>query len=913
MSGPLSRLGERARAFLRRDLLDAELREEIEGHIALRRDALVEEGMAPEEAERQARLRFGSASLAREDARALWSFPTLESFIQDLAYGARVLRRSPLFTAAAVASLAIAIGAGTTVFTLSDALLLRRLPVGDPESLRVLRWTSGPRSPFGALEGTGSRDEDGMRSTSFSEVAWREMRAAAAGEAEIFGFADLYRVNALVDGLAERTGGQVVSGSYYATLGLAPAAGRLLGPGDDRPEAPPVVVLSHAYWQERFGGDASALGRLIVVNGVAFSIVGVAPRGFHGTLQVHDRPQFTFPLVHFRTLSHNDEAASPSYWHVLMMARLRPGGSDAVLLPRLQTVLSRTTAASKPELGAADLPRLELLPGSRGQLERRDHTRASLATMAVIVGLLLLTACANVASLQLARGEARGHEVATRLAIGASRRRIVRQLLTEGLLLAAAAAGFGLILARVAAAALLPAVADSEEFIVDLPLRAGTFAFAAAVAGLCALSFALAPALRLTRPGTAASLDSRAARATGRRPLGSALVVAQVALTLVLVASAGWLVASARNLEAVDPGFDMSRLLLVDLDPSDQAGGPDRGALYAGVLETAGAVPGVDTATLTSQRLLSQSGAIGVTLAVGAPLPPRDGPGASAFEGAHQTHVLAVGDAFFAAYRIPFLRGRGFSGADRTDRARVAVVNRRLARQTFGTEDVLGRRLFDPEDEAHPYEVVGVVPDAHYRTLRDDAPATLYVSARQQPPTRAVLAVKTSGDPLDVVASLRAALRRDHPTLAVSAFGSQAQQARDSLQQERMFARLASLLGAATLVLCATGLFGLLGYNVARRTREIGVRMALGARRGRLAAMVVRQSLILVAVGIVIGAPAALAGRRVVESMLFGLAASDHRILALAIATMLGVGLLAALLPARRAASVDPLVALRSE
>lgn len=913
MSGPLTHLWERLKALRGRDRLDAELREEIEGHIAMRRDALVEEGLAPEEAERQARLRFGNASLAREDARALWGFPTLESFLQDLAYGARVLRRSPLFTAAAVASLAIAIGAGTTVFTLADALLLRRLPVRDAGSLRVLRWTSGPRSPFGALEGTGSRDDDGMRSTSFSEVAWQEMRAAAADQAEIVGFADLYRVNALVDGLAERTGGQVVSGNYYATLGLAPSLGRLLDAGDDRADAAPVVVLSHAYWQERFGGDAAALGRWIVVNGVAFSIVGVAPRGFHGTLQVGDRPELTFPLAHFRTLSHNDDAASPTYWHVLMMARLGPGAGDAALLPRLQTVLARTTAASKPELGAADLPRVELLPGSRGQLERRDHTRSSLAAMGVIVGLLLLTACANVASLQLARGEARGHEVATRLAIGASRRRIVRQLLTEGLLLAAAAAAIGLILARVAAAALLPAVADGEEFVVDLPLRAGTLAFAAAAAALCALSFALAPALRLTRPGRGPSLDSHAARTTSRRPLGSALVVAQVALTLVLVASAGWLVVSARNLEAVDPGFDMSRLLLVDLDPSDQAGGPDRAALYAAVLETAGAVPGVETATLTSVRLLSQSGNIGVTLAVGAPLPPRDGPGATAFEGAHQTHLLAVGDAFFAAYGMPVLRGRSFNALDRKDGTPAAVINRRLARQTFGTEDALGRRLFDPENEARPYEVVGVVADAHYRSLRDDAPATLYVSARQQPPARAVLAVKTAGEPLDVVASLRTALRRDQPTLAVSAFGSQAQQARDSLQQERMFARLASLLGAATLVLCATGLFGLLGYNVARRTRELGVRMALGARRGKLAAMVVRQSLVLVAVGVVIGAPAALAGRRVVESMLFGVASGDHRILGLAIATMLGVGLLAALLPARRAASVDPLVALRSE
>jgi predicted permease len=911
MSGSLSNLWERLKSLRGRARLDAELREEIEGHIALRRDALVASGLAPEEAERQARLRFGSASLAREDARAVWGFPALESVAQDIGYGVRVLRRAPLFTTAAVLSLTVAIGAATTVFTLADALLFRKLPVRDPDSLRVLRWTSGPRTPFGSLEGTGSRDENGMRSTSFSEVAWQGMREAAAGRAELFGFANLYRVNATVDGRAERTGGQVVSGNYYATLGLAPALGRLLDAGDDRPEAAPAVVLSHAYWLDRFGGDAAALGRLVVVNGVAFPIVGVAPRGFHGTLQVDDRPELTFPLAQFRTLTHNDDAASPTYWHVLTMARLREGQTAEALQPRLQTVLTRTTADSKPELAAADLPRLELLPGSRGQLERRGRTRPAFASMGTIVALLLLVGCANVASLQLARGEARGHEIATRLAIGASRRRVVRQLLTEGLLLSCGAATLGLLVARFATAGLLPALGEGEALVVDLPIGPASFLFAALTAALCAVSFALTPALRLTRSGP--GLDARAGRATGRRPLGSALVVAQVALTLVLVATAGLLVASARNLEAVDPGFDVTRLLLVELDPSDHEGGPERGALYASILDAAAALPGVEAATLTSHRLLSQSATIGTTVAAGAPVPAPDSPDVAAFAAAHETHVLAIGDDFFRAYGLRLLRGRAFGRLDAKDAPSVAVVNRRLARQLFGTENVLGRRLVDPEDPKHPYEVVGLVGDARYGYLRDAAPATLYVSARQQPPQRAVLAVKTLGDPLDSVSAVRAALGRVQPTLAVSGFGSQAQQARDSLRQERLFAHLASLLGAATLLLCATGLFGLLGYNVARRTREIGVRMALGARRAGVAWLVVRQSLWLVAVGIGLGAPASVAAGRVVESMLFGLAPDDVRILALAVTLMLLVGLLAAFLPARRAASVDPLIALRAE
>lgn len=907
-------------ARLRRARLDDEMREEIAQHIDARRRQLIDDGMDPREAAYEARRMFGNATVIREETRDMWSFQWFESMLQDVRFGARLLRRSPVFTLAAVASLSIGIGAAAAVFSLADGILFRTLPVRSPQELVLFRWVSGPELPLESLNGFGSQSETESSSTSFSLRLFDAARATLAREADVFAFADLYRASLSLDGRADIVFAQVVSGNYFEALGVAPAAGRLLGPGDDRADAVPAAVISHDFWRRRLGGAADSVGRMIAVNGVSFTIAGVLPRGFTGTMQVGQPLDVVLPMSAYEAVTRGDgDPRDPNYWWVLMMARLKPGATAERIRPTADLLLKQGVAAAMPGFPADKLPRMSVEDGARGQTEIREEIREPIQIMAGVVLIVLLVACANVANLLLARGRARAREVAVRTAIGAPRRRVLRQLLTEGLLLGLLASAIGLVLAQWISSALLPALApDVETMTVQYALDLRILAFTSLLGTACSILFALVPAIRATDVTlTFALQESTRGTVGGRRRFaaGGALVVAQVALSLLLLSAAALLTWSASRLQRVDPGFDPDNLLTFSVD-SRLNGYDDAQArgFAERALEALRGLPSVVGASLTSHRLIANSSSVGVSRREGVPPLPPNSAEARAYAQKNRTWRQAVDDRFFETFRIPLVSGRTFPPAVRPDGPGVAIVNESLARQLFGTTDVLGRRfVMGLREGGQPLEIIGVAADAHYTSLRSAPPPTAYFPYQQAPGGRVTFAVRTAGDPMALAAAVREAMRRADPGLPIFAVRTQADQIRRSLAQERLFANLAILLGAVTLALSGIGLYGLLAYAVTRRTPEIGVRIALGAGRREVRWMILRQSLVLVGLGLALGIPAAAAAARFVDSLLFGLSPCDPRALAAAALLMIAVGMAAAYVPARRAARIDPLTALRTE
>ena len=914
----MSPLFRRLRAWIRRHRLDDDLAEEMRLHLEMRRDALVAAGMDPGEAAREARRRFGNLTALREETRDMWGFPSVETLVHDVRFGARMLRRAPAFSATAILSLAIGIGASTAVFSLANTVLLGKLRVPDPDALVVLRWFNTGEFPFASLNGYGTQRNGENSSTSFSRLAFEEARKGTAGQADIFGFADLYRVNVAADGRPEIEPAQVVSDNYYAALGVRAAAGRLIGPADLAPDAPPVAVISYEYWQRRFGGAADAVGRALVVNNIPLTIVGVAERGFDGTLQVGQRPAISLPLSLYGAVARGDDPTNPDSWWVLMMGRLAPGATAAAVQPRLDAIVKQTIRSVRPAIDAGSMPRVTVDPGAHGQTEARQTMREPLQAMAWVVAIVLLVACANVSTLLLARGRARVREVAVRVAIGAPRRRVVRQLLTESLLLASIGSAAGLAVASWLTTALAPAVVGTGP--ANIQIQAGldwrVVSFTMVLAAACSVAFGLAPALRSTDVKIAGGLQEagRGGGAAGQRTrLGPALVVVQVALSMLLLSIAGLLAYSVRNLQNVTPGFDPHNVIVFGIDP--QQNGYDEPRVrqtVEGALQRLRALPGVLGASLSSHRLIANSSAIGVAARMDEVRPAPGGEGASAFMEQHRVWRQVVDETFLDTMGIRILRGRAIAASDTKEAMTAAVVNDTLARQLFGTADVVGRQFRLGLRSDTPVQIVGVAADARYTSMRAGPPPTAYLSYRQQPLSSVTLEVRTAGDAKAMAPAIREAMRGVDAALPLVDLRTQDDQILASLTEERLFARLATLLGAVTLLLSGIGVYGLLAYAVTRRTQEIGVRMALGAERGSVRWMILRQSLVLAGIGLVVGIPAAMYGTRVVESMLFGLTPRDPLTVASAAIVMTLVALAAAYLPARRASRVDPIVALRA-
>ena len=857
---------------------------------------------------------------------------------QDLRFGARMLARTPGLTAVAVLSLALGIGANTALFSVVDAVLLKKLPVREPERLVLFRSLSGTDFSPGGYNGNSDRDDAGrVIRTSFPFQSYERLRERQ-GEVvtDVFAFGGV-TLNVNAGGQAEVASGQAVTGNYYTALGVGSAVGRVLGDEDDRASAAPAAVLSHRFWQRRFGGDPSVVGRQINLNNVPFTVVGVTPQEFQGTMQVGTSPDVTIPVAwEPRVSPERSRMAGAGTWWLRVMGRLAPGATpeqaralfDATFresvvehrAARLALAQGASQQASLRPLKPEEVPQLDTTPGAQGEMDTRGDYQRPLYMLLGVVGLVLLIACANVANLLLARGAARQREIAVRLALGARRRRLVRQLLTESLLLALTGGALGVLLAFWIKDGLMSVGVwgGGRMGALDPQLDLRVLGFTMLLSLLTGVLFGLAPAWRSTDIDLTPALKdgSRGSTGTGRAWLSKSLVVAQVALTLLLLVGAGLFLRTLVNLKRVETGFNTHNLLLFSVDPALIGYKDERlVTLYKGMAERLEAVPGVSSVTFSRNPLLSfSSSSRNFYMPDAAPLTGADGRPSPAGE----VYVHQVRENFLEAMEVPLLAGRALSERDDARSPKVAVVNQTFAQKFFGGENPIGRRInFDPEKPGE-VEIVGLARDAKYTSQRAQTPPTAYLPWLQELRSAGSVyfEVRTGGDPEGAVAAVRQAVREVDANLPLANLKTQVEQADETMALERLFAKLLGLFGLLAQLLAAIGLYGVLAWSVSRRTHEIGIRMALGASRTDVLRMVLRQGMGLTLLGVGVGLAGAYALSRYMESlsnMLYDVKPADPLTFGLTALFLMLVALVACYAPARRATKVDPMVALRYE
>jgi macrolide transport system ATP-binding/permease protein len=903
--------------FQRRTKED-ELRDELEFHLSEETEDRRATGLTEDQATRAARRDLGNIALVREDARAAWTWTLLEQLAQDVRYALRTMRRNPLFAALAALSLALGIGANTAIYSFMDAILLRSLPVADPASLVVVKWRSRPfvasRSEFvlRSVDGRTDPDLNGVTGGIFPYPAFERLREASDGVfSSLFSYDTARTLNVMIDSQTELANGEYVSGDFFGGLGVPPAAGRLIAPDDDRAGADPVAVVSQGYAQRRFGSADAAVGRAILINNVPFTVVGVVPGRFSG-VDPAVSPSVYLPLR--ANLVLNDKSPgdylNPNYYWLDMMARLRPGVSLAQAQAALAVPFARWVEGTANEVERANLPVLRLEAGGAGlNTLRREYTKP-LYVLLTMVGLILAIACANTANLLLARAAARRREMAVRLSIGAGRSRLVRQLLTESVVLALTGGALGVLIAVAGIGVLTGLLANGQEsFTLHADLNWRVLLVTLGLSVLSGIVFGLAPAVQSASPALLPALKDTSAGGPRRRLLTSlpritltqGLVVSQIAISLLLLVATGLFGRTLANLQSVPLGFNRDNLLLFDLN-APQAGVPpaQAAAFYEDLRGRFGNVPGVTGATLSRSSIIRAGHAHSITV---------NG------QGTQGSRMLLIGPSFFSTMQIPILRGRGIEDGDRLGTTPVAVVSDLFAKTFFGDRDPIGQHLVIGRNRVD-VEVVGVAATVRYGGLKRTVPPVVYVpypQATYQPLQGMTFALRTSGDPLAMAGLVRRLVHEADARVPVAGVRTQAADIDQTINQEIVFARLCTAFALLALIIASVGLYGTMAYTVARRTREIGIRVALGARRGAVIWMVLREVCVLAAAGLAIGVPIALGTSRFVEAFLFGTRPNDPRAIAIAVVILVSAALAAGFAPARRASRIDPMVALRHE
>ncbi len=842
--------------------------------------------------------------------------------LNDVLHGVRVLLRARGWTAVVVLSLALGIGANAALFSAVSGLLLKELAVSDPATLVRLKYAGRndmvtSSSDYGVSAPIGGQQ---VRAT-FSYPIFQELRAANRTMSDMFAAGPLGTVNVVVDGNADTARAFISTGNYYRVLGVTAHIGRTILPEDDRPEAPPIAVISHRYWRQRFGGDPNVLGKVVRIADVPLTIVGVLPREFIGIQRpIGDAHDISVPLALDSRLSSNPKRLSePTNYWLHIMGRLEPGVSAEQVEGNLNGVFQQAARAglagylaSLPEEERSNsgnrirtsVPSLVVHRGGRGIYDPNPADVRAVSILSAVVAAILIIVCANVANLLLSRATARQRELSIRLSMGATRGRLVRQLLTESVLLASIGGALG-ILVGYWGAQLLPGVLGQTS-----PLDWRVLGFVVAVTVATGVVFGMAPALRATgiNVNTALKESSRSV-ARSRTFVGKMLLAVQVAVSLVVLIGAGLFLRTVQNLREVDVGFDPQNLVLFHVDPRmiqyDRARAL---GLFKSIVDRVAAVPGVRAVTFSHVPLLSGGrNSTGIFV---------DGRAYDPARRNHDngTHRLVVWPNFFETMGMPLIVGRGFSQRDSEGAQKVAVVNQAAARKFFPGENPIGRRFGHSIETSGELEIVGVLRDAKYDTMRDPAPPTMYVPYPQATSiNNAVFEVRTAGDPVAAIGIIRDAVRQVHPTLPLMNVDTQMDRLEQRLNQEKVFAQAYALFGGLALLLASIGLFGLMSYSVARRTSEIGIRMAIGAEGRDVLSLVMRESMALVASGVAIGLAIAAMASQLVESQLFGIAPTDPVTTALAVVMMIAVSALASYIPARRASRVDPITALRYE
>ncbi len=832
----------------------------------------------------------------------------MAAILRDLLYSLRSLRKSPVFLAVAVLSLALGIGANTAIFTLINQLILQPLPVKDPEQLVML---AGRGRHYG-----GNNGPDRLSYPMYQEI--RDKNQVFSGMFCTYPST----VSASFEGRTELIGADFVSGNYFPVLGIGAAAGRVFTASDDLVQGGhPLAVLSYGYWRARFGADRNIVGKQIVVNGRSLTIIGVSPAGFDG-VEPGRAPQIRIPMTMKDDLPRSDFSRlnNDRFRWTEVFGRLKPGitreKAQAGLQPLFHQILNREVT-EKPFAKAAPLVKqeflkmwMEVMPGSKGRSNLRKAYSKPLFALMGIVGLVLLIACSNLANLLIARASARQKEIAVRLALGAGRGRLIRQLLVESLVLAAVGGSLGVGLAIVIDQALIDFLPSghtplSLSSTPDWTVLGFTFVISLLAGGV----FGLVPAMQSTRPSLANTLKDQAGSVLhgGSAGLRKGLVVAQVSLSLLLLIGAGLFLQSLRNLKTLNPGFEVKNLLAFDVDPTMNRYDPKWTTDYFRRLhETLSALPGVESHTFAVVPVLEDNEWDNWVTIEGYSAKQDERP---------DPHMQFCSPGFFQTLKIPVLLGRDFTDRDVAGAPKVGIVNQKFVKRYFGDANPLGRHIgmgIDPGTKTD-IQIVGVVGDTKYESLRDEIPYELYVPAAQSGPNGGTVYVRAPGDPTSMFNTLRAAVRGVDAGVPMYDMRTLDHQMEISLLTERLLATLSSVFGCLATLLAALGLYGVMAFMVARRTREIGIRMALGAGQGSVVWMVLRETLTLAGIGVAIGLVGAYAVTRLIQTQLFGVQPTDLLTMAAASLGIAAVTALAGYIPARRATAIDPMSALRWE
>ncbi len=891
----------------------AEIEEELRFHV----DMDIAEGQNT----RDARMRLGNATRIQEETRAMGIVEWLDSAVRDATYGLRQLRKAPVLVAAVVLSLAIGVGANTAIFSLVDAAILKPLPVRDPDSLRVIEWTNHG-FPAGVTNINGDFrpiSEDRMQASSVGANLYRRLAREQTVFEALVGVADPDSVAFGVDGsAAEQVSLQYVSGNFFQGVGSLPVVGRPFRVEEDRVGQEPVVVVSHRFWMRRFGGRIDALESKVRINNVPVRIAGVAAPEFFGLSAGHWTDVYA-PLASRVAFSPGEgngaRGEDDSDWWVRQAGRLKPGISDATARTEIANMLRKLATPATGPVDAKNIPEAVMLPGRRGFDALNASDESALWILMLLVGVLLLIVCANVANLLLARTVNRRRESAVRLALGATRWRVFRQQLIESGVLAAVGGAAGVALGYVLAQSihvLLQSGQDASSAF-DLRLDVRVLAYAGAISTAAALLFGLAPAVRAAHANLNDALKAQARSVQGGQLRFPRLLVAvQIGLSLTALVAAGLLGRSLENLKWIDIGFDRENLAYASLNPWQSGYSPERVGPYVDRLRGELArLPGVTSVTPVQFRLLSGNGNGSVVSIPGRPSAPR--PNGLVYE----ADVVArnkVADRFFETLRIPLLAGRAIEPRDIHPNPEAVVVDELFTRRFFPNQNPLGRRFGYSLNENSKYQIVGVVRNSRYSNLRGDGYPTVYepyLPGETRGPIH--FAIRAGVDSGSVAEAVRKVVASVDPAVPLSEFQTQTGLIDRLLRTERLLGFVSGAFGLVALTLTGIGLGGLLAYAVARRTNEIGVRMALGARAADVIRMILRDSLRTVGFGILMGLPCAYVVGRMLKQTLFGLQPLDPWTAGFSLAALLAIAVVAAWLPARRAAKIDPMTALREE
>jgi predicted permease len=906
------------RAVLQRTRMESEMDAELRFHIEAFAEDLVRSGVPRAEALRRARLEFGGIERAKEECRDARGTNLIESLIQDLRFGLRMLRKSPGFTAVAVLTLALGIGANTAIFSLINAIMLRSLPVKDPRHLVLFQWESDKWPPHFSMTGWNSE-------FSFSYEEFKEFSALQNVMSSVFAFVPLgfndQNTTVGINGEPTLADGAMVTGQYFSGLGVTPLLGRGITDADENPGAPRAVVISYVYWTRRFARDPSIIGKSVTLNGIPFTIVGVTPGNFYG-ISVGTEPDLWVPFddkPNMRPWSippgGTDSVLTERDWLCLsIMGRLKDGVTSEQAQGALDAVFHQFVTADWHPPKESDIPHFILAPGSQGLPVVQDYTAQPIYMLMVAVGLLLLIACANVATLLLARANSRKKEISVRLAIGASRSRLIRQLLTESVLMSALGGLLGLVFANRGTQALIALIsrANNGTMILDAGTDSRVLFFTFLVAMLVGILFGLAPALRASKADLLSAMKDNVSAVSDLRKKhrpGESLIVVQVAASVVLMIGAGLFVRTLANFKSHNFGFDQRNLLTFGLNPT-RAGYHDARLvnLYTQLLDRIQALPGVRAATLIQNAPFSgwSSKNSSVSVEGSAQNPSKSG-----------MYWQGVGPDFFSTMGIPIVLGRGIQRTDTAASPKVAVVDETFTKKYFPGENPVGHRfsLSSKYDAANSYEIVGVVPPAELTDVNPGVHPKGYASYAQFPKTlgQMFFEVRAEGPPATIVSELRNAVHQADASLPLIALKTQAEETSEALSFQRLLARLTTIFGLLALLLAMVGLYGTLTYAVTRKTREIGIRMALGAKPTNVLGMVLRQGITLTLIGVAFGVVATFGATRLISSMIFGVSPYDPLTFVAVAAILSIVALLACYIPARRAMKVDPMVALRHE